>query len=283
MIRFGPGGNSLSFYNEGHKSTIEAPKWLYEKGLSLYEYECGQGVRISKDTAKKFGEEAKKYDIEVTVHAPYFISLASLEEQKRKNSINYILQTLEACKNMGGRKVVVHPGGCSDRDREEAYLLAEKTMREAVQAAYDNGYEDMIICPETMGKINQIGTVDEIIRMCKLDKMLIPTVDFGHINAREMGSLKTEEDYDRIIYKMIEELGIEKVKNLHIHFSKVEYTKGGEKRHLTFSDTVYGPEFPPLAKVLKKYELEPTVVCESDGTMAEDALIMKEVFMNENR
>ncbi len=278
MIKFGPGGNSLSFYEEGHKSTLEAPKWLFERGLNIYEYECGQGVRISSDTAKKFGEEARKYEIEISVHAPYFISLASVDEVKRDNSINYILQTLKVAREMGGRKIVVHPGSCSKQDREEAFLLACETMKKAVKAAYDNGFSDMVICPETMGKINQIGTVDEIIRMCKIDDILVPTIDFGHVNAREMGSLKCEADYEDIIKKMIDELGFEKVRNFHVHFSKIEYTKGGEKRHLTFSDNVYGPEFEPLARVLKKYNLEPTVICESDGTMAEDAITMKEIY-----
>ncbi len=278
MIKFGPGGNSVSFYNEGHKSTLDAPKWVSEKGLEIYEYECGQGVRVSEETAEKFGCEAKKHGIEISVHAPYFISLASEDERKRKNSIGYILQTLKVAKIMGGKKIVVHPGSCSKRDRSEAFSLACVTMKEAVKAARDNGFGDMIICPETMGKINQIGTVDEIIDMCKLDEMLVPTIDFGHINAREMGSLKSDEDYEKIIVSMIDGLGFEKVKHFHMHFSKVEYTKGGEKKHLTFEDKVYGPEFEPLARVIKKYGLEPTVICESDGTMAEDALIMKEIY-----
>ncbi len=278
MIRFGPGGNSLSFYEAGYKSTIDAPKWLFDMGLNLYEYECGQGVRVSIDTARRFGEEAKKYGIEVSVHAPYFISLASEEEEKRENSIGYILKTLEVARAMGGRKIVVHPGSCGKRDREEAFLLACETMKKAVFVAKEKGFSDMIICPETMGKINQIGTVSEIIRMCKLDDMLVPTIDFGHVNARENGSLKSEEDYENIIKCMIDELGMEKCKHFHMHFSKIEYTKGGEKRHLTFGDDIFGPEPEPLFRVIKKYGLEPTVICESDGTMAEDALYMKRFF-----
>ena len=113
MVLFGPGGNSVSFYNEGNKSTLDAPKWLSEKGLDAYEYECGQGVRVSTETAKKFGEEARKYGITLSVHAPYFISLASEEEEKRENSIKYILDTLNVAKAMGAKRIVVHPGGCS--------------------------------------------------------------------------------------------------------------------------------------------------------------------------
>lgn len=278
MIKFGPGGNSVSFYETGHKSSLEAPKWLSEIGLNAYEYECGNGVRTSEETAKKFGEEANKYNIALSVHAPYFISLSSEEEEKRDKSVEYILQTLKLAKAMGATRIVVHPGSCSKRDRKEAFLLACETMRKAVIAAKENGYGNISICPETMGKINQIGTVEEVVEMCKIDEMLMPAVDFGHINAREMGSLKTEADFDKLISYIISELGEERGRKIHIHFSKIEYTKGGEKRHLTFEDCVYGPEFEPLAKVLEKYNVEATVICESDGTMSEDALTMKNIY-----
>lgn len=278
MVLFGPGGNSASFYDEGYKSTLDMPKWLKSRGLDAYEYECGQGVRISEDTATKFGEEAEKYGITLSVHAPYFISLAGEDEDKRENSIKYILDTLKAAKFMNAKRIVVHPGGCSKRDRKEAFLLACETMKKAITAAKENGFKDIEICPETMGKINQLGIVEEIVEMCKIDKMLVPTVDFGHINAREMGSLKSEEDFEKIVRYMINELGEERGKRFHVHFSKIEYTAGGEKKHLTFEDTVYGPKFEPFAKVIKKYDLELVIICESAGTMAEDALTMKKIY-----
>ena len=278
MVLFGPGGNSVSFYNEGYKSTLDAPKWLNNIGLDAYEYECGQGVRVSVDTAKKFGEEAKKYGITLSVHAPYFISLASEEESKRENSIKYILDTLNVANAMGAKRIVVHPGGCSKRDRKEAFLLALDTMKKAVATAKENGFADIEICPETMGKINQLGTLEEIVEMCKIDEILVPAIDFGHINAREMGSLKTEEDFEKIVKYMIDELGEDRGRHFHVHFSKIEYTTGGEKRHLTFEDEVYGPEFSHFAKVIKKYNLDLVIICESDGTMAEDALVMKKML-----
>lgn len=278
MVLFGPGGNSVSFYNEGNKSTLEAPKWLCGKGLDAYEYECGQGVRVSVETAKKFGEEAKKYGIVLSVHAPYFISLASEEEEKRENSIKYILDTLNIAKAMGARRIVVHPGGCGKRDRKEAFKLAIQTMEKAVKVAKENGFGNIEICPETMGKINQLGTLEEIVEMCKIDEILVPTIDFGHINARELGSLKVEEDFEKIVRYIIEQLGEKRGRRFHVHFSKIEYTAGGEKRHLTFEDEVYGPEFLPFAKVIKKYNLDLVIICESDGTMAEDALTMKRIF-----
>ena len=278
MIKFGPGGNSESFYAEGHKATVEAPLWLKNRGLDAYEYQCGNGVNVQEKSARLIGEEAKKYDITLSVHAPYFISLASIEEEKRDKSIKYVLDTLKVANWMGATRIVVHPGGCSKRDRKEACALANETMRRIVDAVKSEHITGIAICPETMGKINQLGTLEEIIEMCKIDEMLIPTIDFGHLNARTMGGIKTAADYEQIIKYMINELGEERGKNFHSHFSKIEYTNGGEKKHLTFENFEYGPEFEPLAEVLVKYGATPTIICESAGTMAEDAKKMKDIY-----
>jgi deoxyribonuclease-4 len=104
-------------------------------------------------------------------------------------------------------------------------------------------------------------------------------VDFGHLNARSIGSLfVTSDDYRRVFEYIGENLGADYAKNLHCHFSKIEFTGAGEKKHLTFADTVYGPEFEPLAKVLARDGYTPTIICESDGTQASDALEMKKMY-----
>ena len=126
-----------------------------------------------------------------------------------------------------------------------------------------------------MGKLAQIGTVEEITRFCKIDPVFTPCIDFGHINAREQGSLKTKDDYKTRLQYMIDELGYEKMKHFHMHFSKIMYSAKGEIKHLTFADEVYGPEFAPLAKALKELALEPYIVSESAGTQSEDALAMQ--------
>ena len=280
MIKFGPGGNSESFYNEGHKATIDAPLWLKGRGLDAYEYQCGNGVNIQEASARAIGEEAKKHGIAMSVHAPYFISLASVEPEKRDKSIKYVLDTMKVAKWLGGTRIVVHPGGCSKRDRKEAINLAYDTMKRIVETVKNEDFDGIYICPETIGKINQLGTLEEIVEMCKIDEILIPTIDFGHLNARTMGGLKTTEDFENIIKYMINELGEERGKNFHAHFSKIEYTSGGEKKHLTFEDTEYGPEFDPLEKAIKKYNATHTIICESAGTMAEDAKAMKNIYFS---
>ena len=140
------------------------------------------------------------------------------------------------------------------------------------------GLDHIHICPETMGKINQLGDLDEVIELCRLDDYLLPTIDFGHLNARSLGGLKTYEDYENVIKKLLNGVGREKTENMHVHFSKIMYSGKGEVRHLTFDDDVYGPEFPPLAKVFFDYKLTPYVLSESAGTQAEDAKTMKDEY-----
>ena len=131
-----------------------------------------------------------------------------------------------------------------------------------------------------MGKFAQIGTLEEIVELCKIDNCFLPAIDFGHINAREQGSLKTVNDYKERLEYMIAELGFERVQSFHSHFSKIMYGGKGEIKHLTFEDTVYGPEFEPLAIALKELNLQPYIVSESAGTQAPDAAEMKRIYNN---
>ena len=141
--------------------------------------------------------------------------------------------------------------------------------------------EGIVIGLETMGKINQLGTLDEVITLCKMDERLKPVVDFGHMNARELGGVfKTADDYRYIFDRIANALGDDSAKNLHCHFSKIEWTGAGEKKHLTFEDNVFGPAFEPLMHVLHREKLTPTIICESAGTQSEDAYAMKQYFMN---
>lgn len=280
MIRFGPSGNSDLFYSEGYKSSLQMPKWLKDMGLNAYEYQCSKGVKIKKESATKLGSEAVANDIFLSIHAPYYISLSSVDKEKRDNSINYIIRTLEAASWMGAKRIVVHAGSCSKMSRNEALDLAIDTLRNSIKEADARGYGDITICPETLGKINQLGTVDEIIAMCKIDDRLIPTIDFGHIHVRYMGCLNSISDFRRVLDKIEDGLGSYRLKNLHIHFSRIEFTKGGEKRHWRMCDTQYGPDFEPLAKLLHEKDMTPVIICESYGTMAEDALLLKDMYEN---
>ena len=162
--------------------------------------------------------------------------------------------------------------------REAATALAFDTLTKAQAALDENGLGDIIICPETMGKVNQLGTLDEVLALCKIDERLIPCIDFGHLNARDLGYFKTKQEYKTVFDKIENALGYERLCNFHSHFSKIEYTTGGEKRHLTFADTVYGPDFEPVIDLVVQKGCSPTFICESDGTQAEDVKQMKDYY-----
>lgn len=278
MIKFGPSGNSESFYNEGHKSTLETPKWLKSRGLNLFEYSFGKGVLISEPTARAIGVEAEKEGIEITVHAPYFINFANPDDVKGEAGYRYLKESMNALRWFNGSRVVFHSGTETKQPRDVAVENIIRRLKAFSVIKKELGFENIVVCPETMGKLAQIGDLDEVIDFCLLDESFYPCIDFGHINARSQGGLKTYFDYEIIIKTLLNRLGEEKTKNMHVHFSKILYTAKGEVKHLTFADDVYGPEFLPLAEVIYDYKLSPYVLSESAGTQAEDAAEMKRIF-----
>jgi len=278
MIKFGPSGNSIEFQLAGKSKSEESAVWVKEKGLSCFEYSFGRGVNLSDERALSIGQAFLDAGVEISVHAPYYINFANPEEENAQKSYGYVLQSAQKVKLMGGKRVVFHPASQGKMKREQAVDLTEERLKILRDKIYENGFDNLYICPETMGKIGQIGTIEEITRFCKIDKIYIPAVDFGHINARECGSLKTEKDYLERLEYMVDELGFDKMKNFHIHFSKIEYSAKGEVRHLTFEDQRYGPEFEPLSNALKKLGLEPYIICESAGTQDVDAVKMQKIY-----
>lgn len=280
MIKFGPSGNSESFYAAGYKHTEQSAEFVKNFGLDCFEYSFGRGVMMSEGKAISIGEAFKCAGVEISVHAPYFINFANPTEEAAQKSYGYVLDSAKYLALMGGERVVFHPAAQGKAERSEAVQKTEDRLKTLRDLIYSNGYERLKFCPETMGKLAQIGTVEEIARFCKIDDCFCPCIDFGHVNSREQGSLKTVKDFSNLLEYLIAELGYEKMKNFHVHFSKIMYGGKGEIKHLTFGDDIYGPEFEPLSEALKSLKLEPYIVCESAGTQAEDALYMKRVYNN---
>ena len=278
MIKFGPSGNCESFYAEGFSHTEEAAAFVKKRGLDCFEYSFGRGVRMSEDKAISIGEAFQKEGVEISAHAPYFINFANPDDEMAAKSYGYVLDSAKMLKLMGGKRVVFHPAAQGKATREEAVALTEDRLKVLRDYIYLNDMQDMLFCPETMGKLAQIGTVEEVVRFCKVDSIYTPCVDFGHINAREQGSLVTVADYKQRLEYMIAELGFERMEHFHVHFSKIMYSVKGEVKHLTFADTVYGPEFEPLAVALKELNLKPYIVSESAGMQAEEAEMMKKIY-----
>ena len=277
---FGPGGNGAWFRSEGGKATVQAPGWLRAKGLDAYEYEAGKGVNAGEGVLAQIGTKAREHGILMSLHAPYFISLSSVEEEKRQNSIGYIEKSLWAADLLGADTIVIHSGSAGKISREEAMRLSCDTLARLIDTVGER-YPHIRLGIETMGKRNQLGTLDEVIEQCRVHPQFHPVVDFGHLNARDCGGVFPDRDsYRRVFHTIAERLGDAYATHLHCHFSKIEFTDAGEKRHLTFADDVYGPAFEPLMEAIIRDGLCPRLICESDDTMAEDALAMKRYWEN---
>lgn len=277
-IKFGPSGNDNAFYEAGHKHTYEAMAWLKEMGLNAFEYSFGRGVRIKEPSAAKIHEEAEKNGITLSVHAPYYINLATDDREKLEKNAVYFRESAQAAKWLGAKRVIFHPGSCAKLDRAQAFAWTKQNFAWILGEMDELGYGDITFCPETMGKINQLGDLEEVIALVNLDERVLPTIDFGHLHARGLGAINTKEDFAQILDALEKGIGQERTANMHVHFSKQEFTSMGEKRHHTFADTEFGPDFALLAPLLAQRNMHPTIICESNGTMAQDALAMKGMY-----
>lgn len=276
-MRIGPSGNSRRFYEEGFTRSEQAPAWLRAQGLSAFEYSMGHGVRLTRETARAIGAEAAAYSIQMSVHAPYFINCASADPERREKSIDYLMQAAEAASWLGAERVVFHVGSPGGLSRGEALDLARRTIDHACEAL--NAREIAVtLCPETMGRPTQLGTLDEILSFCAADPRLIPALDFGHLHVIGQGALNSEADFRAVLTRLVDALGYARAKRFHAHFSQIDFGPKGEKRHVNFSDPGYGPNFRHLAPVLLEMGLEPVIICESAGDQADDALTMLRIL-----
>lgn len=279
--RFGPAGNSESFAAEGFKKSEDAPAWIAARGLTAFEYQCGRGVRCGEDTAKRIGAAARAHGVQMSIHAPYFINLSSEESERMEKNIGYVLDTARLAVSLGAVRMVVHCGGQGKLTRERAMRNTHENVKNILRALEEEHLTGCAVCLETMGKKSVLGSAEEVCELVAADERLLPCIDFGHLNCRTGGGMSTREDVARLFDRLENGIGAERTRILHAHFSHIEYNDKGEVRHLTFSDTVYGPDFLPVAQETAARGYAPTFICESAGTQAEDARMMMDLYKKE--
>lgn len=279
MINFGPAGFCEDF-SAINKKSEQMPQWLVDHGLSAYEIAFTNGINIGDEKCALLGKLFAEKNISVSVHAPYYINFANPSTEMIEKSIGYIISSLKKMKLLGATRLVFHPGSLMKQSREQAQQAILSNLKLLLNRIDQENFDfKFYLCPETMGKHGQCGTVAEVAEMCALDERLIPTLDFGHINSFNGGSLKTEADYKAVFDTLKEYMG-NRFNNVHIHFSKIEYGAKGEIRHLTFDTDPngYGPDFAPLAKVLKQLNINANVISESSGKQTADSVTMLKLY-----
>lgn len=255
-IRLGPAGIPESCKK---KNTIEGIKKVTELKLQAMEVEFVYGVRMSRLMAKETGEIAKKLNIELSVHAPYYINLCTTDKKKLAASKRRIKNSMDRAIAMEAHVVTFHPGFYGKLTEEEAFEKVKEACEELAT-------KKVMLGLETTGKHTAFGTVEEIVELCKQVNYCVPVIDFAHIFARNYGKI----DYGEI-FDLIKPL---KLKHIHSHFSNIEFTEKGERRHLPLDDQ---PPFKPLAKEILKRKVNITIISESP-ILEKDSLRMAKIF-----
>lgn len=254
-IRFGPAGFGMP--------ALEALPKLKQLGLEAAEVEFTYGVRMKNEQAKKIGELAKKLDVKLSAHAPYYINLLSDDKKKLEASKKRILESCERCHYLGAKNVVFHAAYYGNHEKEKAFEIVKKQIQEMQKTIKKNKWQ-VALAPETTGKISQFGDIDELLKLRKETGCFL-CIDFAHLKARYAG----KADYPEIF----ERLKKEKLTDLHCHFSGIEWTEKGERRHIPTSDKNW-LEILPL---FKKFNFSGVIINESPMPW-QDSLRGKKIF-----
>jgi deoxyribonuclease-4 len=277
--QFGPAGNPDAFYEAGNKTSVQMPAWLGSMKLTAYEYQCSRGVNIKEETAREIGRKCVEYGVKLSIHAPYYISLGTQDQQIIANTQEHFLKSLEVARFMGADRIVFHMGGPGKQERSAAMKQVRRSFANVLELVEKRGLTGIYLCPETMGKQNQLGSLAEVLDLCTMSEWVRPAVDFGHLHAVTGGQYITRQEMETVFDAVGDTLGAEAAQNLHIHFSRIEFTKGGEKRHWTFADQ-FGPPHEPLIELCALRGFTPRVICESAGTQAADAKAMQDLYFS---
>ena len=262
-VRFGPAGTPLAF-RELKQPISDLPRFIRREGLGALEYEAvrwGQTPQIKQENAEKFGEEARANDVWLSMHGSYYISLQS-KKDVAEASKRRLLACATAAQWMDAHLVVFHPGFYMGRGAKETLQISIKIVRSIIEDIRALGLT-VKLGLETMGRRAQFGTLDEVLAVCEQVEQTVPVVDWSHIHARTQGGLVTKTDFAKVFEQIEKRLGKDTAENLHCHFSRMEFSIHGEKRHHALDETRYGPDFKILAQVVVESGLKPVFICES--------------------
>jgi deoxyribonuclease-4 len=263
--RFGPAGVPPFFRTIGAQ-LYDVPRLLREEGLDAFEYEAvrwGQKPQIKQEQAEKLGFEAKRNDVLLSLHGSYYINLSG-EKEVAEASKRRLIACATAAEWMGAYVVVFHMGFYGRESRTETFKKCKEALNGIVSTMKTLGIDKVKLGPETMGRHSQFGTLDEILAICQETEHTQLVIDWSHLHARSGGGLRSVEDFREVVVKAEEKLGTEAVRNMHCHFSKIEFTyKAGERRHHVLDDARYGPDFRMFAEVISEFNLRPVIICET--------------------
>jgi deoxyribonuclease IV len=258
----------------------DVPKLLRVEDLEAFEYAAvrwGQVPQMKQQDAEALGAEARRNNVTVSLHGSYFINLLG-EAEVVTASKRRLLACAQAAHWMGAYVVVFHAGFYGSNGKSESFRKCVAAVKEVKATMATLGIDNVKLGPETMGRHSQFGTLEEVLAICQQVEGTQLVIDWSHLHARSGGGLRSVEEFRKIAVAAEEKLGTEAMRNMHCHFSKIEYTyKTGERRHCTLDEPGFGPEFAKLAEVIVDFKLRPVIICET-AVQDVDALKMREML-----
>lgn len=254
MIRIGQAGIPLSCKGRTNKDGLVYTKKILD--LNAMEIQFVRGLYIMEDEEAQFMKEyATENDVELHVHAPYYINLAGSGEEFDL-SFDKILYSARLAEKMGAKSIVTHPGYYGEHTEKKSLKRIIKNTKK-LQTILKKEKIKAKIALETMGKQKVFGSLDEIIEICNTIKGIIPVIGIGHIHARSNGGLKKREDYEEIF----EKLKPLKLKHYLIHITGVLYENGNEYYHIPIKKG--DMPIAPLIEIILDNNYDVTLISES--------------------
>ncbi len=270
-LRFGPAGIPL----QCNGSTIDAILCCQSLGLDAMEMEFVRSVYVKEEQAPAIKKVVKETNIVLSSHASYFLNFSSPDDKKREASINRLFKCAERTAQCGGWITVFHPGYY----QKQSPLQAMKNALDALATLEESLTQHSIsikLGAETVGKKSAFGGLDEVVEIAQTLECVVPVIDFAHVHARGDVRLRCEDDY-RKLFDKIEKALPQYLSHFHAHFSEIEYTDKGERRHLVLG-TNHEPPLEPLLRVIKENGYSGTIICETP-LIDVDAQKMKKLWI----
>jgi deoxyribonuclease-4 len=276
--RFGPAGVPPLF-RDLRARIPDVPKLLREENLDAFEYQAvrwGQKPQMKKEDAESLGVEAKKHDVLLSMHGSYYVNLCGKKEVAEASK-KRLIACATAANWMGAYVLVFHTGFYGRLDKSYAFKTCVNALKEIVSNMRSLGILNVKLGPETMGKVFQVGTLDEILKICEEVEQTQLVIDWSHMHARRQGRFRKVEDFRAVAEEVERRLGTEAVRTMHCHFSKIEFTIKGERRHHALDEPRYGPDFAMLAEVIAEFNMRPVMICETP-LLDLDAMKMRDTY-----
>jgi deoxyribonuclease-4 len=276
--RFGPAGVPHLF-KVLRARLPDVPGLLREENLDAFEYQAvrwGQKPQMKQEDAESLGAEARKNDVLLSLHGSYYVNLCGKKEVAEASK-KRLVACATAANWMGAYVVVFHAGFYGRLEKSYAFRTCVNALKDIVATMNNLGIRNVKLGPETMGKVFQVGSLDEILTICEEVEQTQLVIDWSHMHARRQGRFRKVDDFRAVAEEVERRLGTEAARTMHCHFSKIEYTDKGERRHHILDEARYGPDFEMLAEVIAEFKMRSVIICETP-LLDVDAVKMRDTY-----